>query len=70
MKTELRLAPHTVIEGANVVEIWHGGQFIGQISGAEGPGVRVMSKHPVAPLTYTDTTGGIPVRVTEVRIIY
>lgn len=45
MKTELRLRAHSLIPGAAVVEIWHDGQFIGQVTGAEGPGIRVISKH-------------------------
>ncbi len=47
MKTELRLAAHSVIPGQQVVEIWHDGQFIGQVTGADGPGVRIISKHPL-----------------------
>ncbi len=46
MKTELRLAAHAIIPGQHVVEIWHG-QFIGEVTGADGPGVRVISKHPL-----------------------
>lgn len=47
MKTELRLAKHGILPDANVVEIWYGGAFIGQITGGDGPSVRVMSKHGV-----------------------
>lgn len=47
MKTELRLAPHTVLPGANVIEIWYHGHLIGQVTGAEGPGVRVFSKYQI-----------------------
>jgi len=36
---------HSVLPGQNVVEIWHDGEFIGQICGADGPGIRVASKH-------------------------
>lgn len=45
MKTEIRVVPHLVIPGAQVVELWHGGQFIGTVVGADGPGVRIISKH-------------------------
>jgi hypothetical protein len=48
MKSELRLAEHSVLAGQHVVEIWHGGQFVGQVCGADGPGVRVVTKHPVS----------------------
>jgi hypothetical protein len=47
MKTELRLSPHALIAGQQVVEIWHDGKFIGEVTGADGPGVRVISKHPL-----------------------
>lgn len=47
MKTELRLAEHSVLAGQQVIEIWHDGQFVGTVAGAEGPGVRVISKHPM-----------------------
>lgn len=46
-KSELRLKPNGVIPGAQIVEIWHQGQFIGEITGADGPGVRIFSKYPV-----------------------
>lgn len=46
MKTELRLADHTLIPGAKICEIWFDGEFIGQITGYDGPGVRVISKWP------------------------
>jgi len=45
--TELRLPPHTLNPGAAVVELWHDGRFIGQVTGADGPGVRLVTKHPV-----------------------
>lgn len=46
MKAELRLAKHVVLLGEAVVEIWWNGEFIGQVVGADGPGVRVISKYP------------------------
>ena len=47
MKTELRLAPHSTIPGANIIEVRHNGAFIGQVTGADGPGIRLVSKHLV-----------------------
>ncbi len=47
MKTELRAVPHTTRPGVTVFEVWHDGQFIASITGADGPGVRVFSKHPL-----------------------
>lgn len=63
MKSELRLARHTVLPGQQVVEIFHDGEFIGQVAGADGPGVRVLSKHELS----TKTEPGA-VNVVEVRI--
>ena len=47
MKTELRLRPHVILNDASVIEIWHDGVFIGQITGSDGPGIRIFSKHPI-----------------------
>ena len=35
------------VAGQQVIELWHDGQFIGQVCGADGPGVRVITKHKV-----------------------
>lgn len=64
MKTELRIAKHSVLPGQCVVEIWHGGQFIGQVCGADGPGVRVLSKHEVSAKVTPGT-----VSVAEIAIV-
>jgi hypothetical protein len=45
MKSELRLQPHTVLPGKYAVEIWYDGKLIGTVTGADGPGVRIISKH-------------------------
>lgn len=45
MKTRLSFEPHSNLAGEIVVEIWRDGQFIGTITGADGPGVRIISKH-------------------------
>lgn len=45
MKTVLRIAPHAIIPGAEVVELWYRGQLIGTVTGADGPGIRVVSKY-------------------------
>ncbi|HEV3440087.1 MAG TPA: hypothetical protein VG122_22155 [Gemmata sp.] len=47
MKTELRAVPHSIVPGATIFEVWHAGQFIATVTGADGPGVRVISKHPM-----------------------
>jgi hypothetical protein len=62
-KTELRLRPHQVLPNATVVELWHNGDFIGQVTGADGPGVRVISKYALT--TVSTTVGVIEVRIGE-----
>lgn len=47
MKAKLSLEPHSVLDGENVVEVWWKGEFIGQVTGAGGPGVRFFSKYPI-----------------------
>jgi hypothetical protein len=47
MKTELRLTPCNILIGALVVDLWHDGQLIGTITGADGPGVRIVTKFAV-----------------------
>jgi hypothetical protein len=50
MSSELKLKQHEVQEvrpGQNVVEIWFNGQFIGTVTAADGPGVRIISKYPI-----------------------
>lgn len=50
MKTQLVVAPHLVLPGQTVVEIWYSGELIGTVAGADGPGVRVISKHDMIAL--------------------
>ncbi len=73
MKTELRLAPHSVIPGAKIIELWYAGQFIGQVVGADGPGVRVLSKHALTVETEkaddkSSTADGKTVQAVKVMI--
>jgi hypothetical protein len=66
MKTELRPKPHAVVKGVTVIELWHGGQFIGTIAGADGPGVRIITKHPMTAKPSPDDGSGV--NVMEVTI--
>lgn len=66
MKSELRLANHSVLPGAKVVEIWYAGEFIGQVVGADGPGVRIITKHRM--ITEPRVEDGSP-QVTDVTIV-
>lgn len=45
MKTVLRARAHHIVGEATVFEIWHDGVFLGTVVGADGPGVRVVSKY-------------------------
>jgi hypothetical protein len=64
MKAELRIAPHSVLPGQNVVEVWFADQFIATVAGADAPGVRVVSKYGLkleldeAPLNVATVTVG------------
>jgi len=50
-----------VLPSVNVVEVWHDGQFLATITGAEGPGVRVISKHAVKAKPAPDDGSGVNV---------
>jgi hypothetical protein len=63
-KTELRPVPHSTLPGETAVELWHDGKLIGAVYGADGPGVRVVSKH----LSVAMQTSAPGVTVTEVLI--
>jgi hypothetical protein len=47
MKTELRLAEHRSVSGEKVIEVWYESQLIGEVTGSDGPVVRIISKHPL-----------------------
>lgn len=68
MKTELRLARHTQLPDANVIEIWWAGKLIGQVTGADGPGVRVLSKYPIVAIEVPNERA-TPVHIVEVTVI-
>jgi hypothetical protein len=61
VKTELRAEPHAVLPGAVTVELWHDGRFIGTVVGADGPGVRVITKHGIVAKPAPDDGSGIHV---------
>jgi len=46
-KTELRIQEHSIVPGAKVIEVWYKGNLIGTVAGADGPGVRIISKFPL-----------------------
>lgn len=65
MKTELRLKPHYVLPGPQIVEIWHDGKLIGTVTGADGPGVRIISKYFLEPQTIAPAN---PASIVEVLV--
>lgn len=54
MKAELRLVPHTELPGEQSIEVLYDGRLIGAVYGADGPGIRFITKH--GP---TETTKGM-----------
>jgi hypothetical protein len=45
MKARLELKPHSVLPGQQVVEVTWNGRLICTVVGADGPGVRIISKY-------------------------
>ena len=52
MKARLELKPHSVLPGQQVVEVTWNGRLVCTVVGADGPGVRLISK-------YTPDTGSM-----------
>lgn len=48
MKAQLNQARHDVLPGQACIEVWFNGKLIGAIYGEDGPGIRFITKHPVA----------------------
>lgn len=65
MKSELRLVDHKVLPGERVIEVWYGGEFVATVTGADGPGVNVISKYPI---TAIDVPTRIGPRAVTVKI--
>jgi hypothetical protein len=66
MKTELRIKPHAFLPGQTIIELWHEGQLIGTVAGADGPGVRIVTKHTIKAKPAPDDGSGV--NVLEVAI--
>jgi len=45
MKSELRMSDHAIVPGAKIFEVWWHGELVCTVAGADGPGVRVISKY-------------------------
>jgi hypothetical protein len=65
MKTELRAVAHSIVPGQTVFEVWHDGQFIATVAGADGPGVKVISKHPMQATVVEGLPNVVEVKVGE-----
>jgi hypothetical protein len=68
MKTELRLARHAADPETNVCEVWYAGKLAATIYGADGPGVRVISKYLLVT-DYEPPTPADPLCVVNVQVI-
>lgn len=67
MKTKLEMGIHSILPGQNVIEIWYGNQMIGTVTGADGPGVRIISKYDLTS-EYVPNDRVTPVHIVEVKI--
>ena len=65
MKSELRVDAHSITDGALVVEVWYANELLATVYGADGPGVRVISKHRlhVDPADPRASVGAVTVQV-------
>jgi hypothetical protein len=61
MKTELRAEKYSVQAGQTIIELWHDGYFIGTVAGADGPGVKIITKHTVTAKAAPDDGSGVNV---------
>jgi hypothetical protein len=64
-KSNLKLSEHSLLPDKQIVEVWYEGRMVAAVYGADGPGVRVISKYP-----YDVIRGGLGeiLNVVEVRI--
>lgn len=61
MKAELKLHDHDVLPGQKIIEVWYRGVMIATIAGADGPGVRVISKFIAGDTVSRPLPSGHPV---------
>jgi hypothetical protein len=52
MKAELRFVEHTQLPGQCVIEVRYDGKLIGWVCGADGPGIRFISRHQFEPTSF------------------
>lgn len=66
-KSKLKVDPHHLLADDQVVEVWHEDELVATVYGADGPGVRIISKYPMdivrGGLRAGDTIGMIEIRI-------
>lgn len=68
-KSKLKLESHLTLSGENVVEVWYEGKFIATVTGADVPGVRIVTKYPLDIIRGEADNGlGETLRMIEVQI--
>lgn len=67
-KAQLKLCPHAMLAGENVVEVRWGDQLLCTVAGGDGASVRIISKHITDgfPAYFSPVCGGLP-GVVELR---
>ena len=68
MKAKLRLKPHGILRGAQIIEVVWNGRLVCTVAGADGPGVRIISKYipDTGAMSIDHPEPGVP-GVTEIR---
>lgn len=64
-KSYLKLSDHLIHSEEKTIEVWHEGELVASVYGADGPGIRVITKYP-----YDVVRGGIveTPNIVEIRI--
>jgi hypothetical protein len=63
-KSNLKIVDHKLLPDQQTIEVWYEGKLVATVYGADGPGIRVITKYP-----YDIVRGGLQlINVVEVRI--
>jgi len=46
MKSNFKIADHKLLPDQQTIEVWYEGKLVAAVYGADGPGIRVITKHP------------------------
>lgn len=49
MKSKLKVSEHSIFPGEKVIEVWWNNRMIMTVTGADKPGVRILSKYMLEP---------------------